>query len=174
MPFYLKEVDIVPEVTKFQSALIVPCRFCPAANFALRSNEPYIEFFRRFLKTASYERLIKTMKSSFEKKGVKTSVFKSKFPHQFILCLWTSKRRKKLLKHAKKYEALVVMGCEAAVQTIRDSVKSTACQVFQGMKSEGFMSVKPRFHLPCNISLELDSITPILQQTKQSETGVNP
>jgi len=161
MPIYLNDSDVLPEIADFKSVLIVPCRFCPAASCALRSNEPYIELFRRFLKTASYERLIKSMKSSFKQKGIKTSVFKSNLPHQFILCLWTSKRRKKLLKVAKKFEALVVMGCEAAVQTVRDSVKSTACQVFHGMKSEGVMSVKPEFHLPCNILLQLDSITPI-------------
>ena len=34
MPFYLKEVDVIPEVAKFQSVLIVPCRFCPAASLA--------------------------------------------------------------------------------------------------------------------------------------------
>jgi hypothetical protein len=168
MPFYLTETDVVPEVVGFKSVLIVPCRFCPAASLAVRSNEPYIEFLRRFLKTASYERLIKTMKYSFEDRGVKTSVFKSSLLHQFVLCMWTSRRRKKLLERARQYEALVVMGCEAAVQTVRDSVKSTACQVIQGMKSEGVMIVKPKFYLPCNISLELEGVTPLLRLERQS------
>ena len=35
MPFYLREVDVIPEVSKFRSALIVLCRFCPAASFSL-------------------------------------------------------------------------------------------------------------------------------------------
>jgi hypothetical protein len=168
MPLYLTETDVVPEVVGFKSVLIVPCRFCPAASLAVRSNEPYIEFLRRFLKTASYERLIKTMKYSFEDRGVKTSVFKSSLLHQFVLCMWTSRRRKKLLERARQYEALVVMGCEAAVQTVRDSVKSTACQVIQGMKSEGVMIVKPKFYLPCNISLELEGVTPLLRLERQS------
>lgn len=162
MPFYLNERDVVPEVVGFKSALIVPCRFCPAASLAVRSHEPYIEFFRRFLKTAAYERLIKAMKRSFENKGVRTSIFKSNLLHQFVLCMWTSKRRKKLLDRAKNYDAVVVVGCEAAVQTVRDSLKSSDCQVIQGMNNEGLMNARPKFHLPCNISLELESVTPVL------------
>lgn len=160
MPFYLKNVDVIPELVGFKSVLIVPCRFCPAASMAVSTKELYIELFSSLLKTASYEQFLKTLKFDLEKQGVKTGVFKSNLFHQFVLCAWTSKRRKELLEHANKYDALVVLGCEAAVQTVQDAVKSTSCQVFQGMKTEGLMSIKPRFHLPCNISLELDSITP--------------
>ena len=168
MPFYLEATDIAPEVVDFKSVLIVPCRFCPAASMAVRNNEPYIEFPRRSLKTASYERLIKTIKHSFENKGIKTSVFKSHLLHQFVLCMWTSKRRKKLLERAKKHEALVVMGCEAAVQIVRNSVESTTCQVIPGMKSEGIMSIQPKYSLPCNIRIELESVTPYVHLQPQS------
>ena len=67
MPIYLRNVDVVPEVAKFQSALIVVCRFCPAASLAMRKDKPYIEFFRRFLNTESYEQLINNMQSRMEK-----------------------------------------------------------------------------------------------------------
>jgi hypothetical protein len=173
MPVYLKDKSEFPELERFKSVLIVPCRFCPAASLAVRRNKPYFEFFRRFLKTASYEQLIETIKSNLEKKGVKTDVFKSKWLHQFVVCMWTSRRRKKLLERASEYEALVVMGCEAAVQTIHDSVKSTSCKVFQGMRSEGIMTVKPSFHLPCNISLELDNIIPLVHQNIDSVPWVS-
>ena len=108
-----------------------------------------------------------------EEKGVKTDVFKSNLLHPFVVCMWTSRRRKKLSERASKYEALVVMGCEAAVQTIYDSVKSTSCKVFQGMRSEGIMTVKPSFNLPCNISLELDKIIPLVHQNENSVPWVN-
>jgi len=162
MPFYLDETDVVPEVADFKSVLIVPCRFCPAASLAVRNNEPYIDFPRRGLETAPYERLIKKVKRSIENRGVKVSVFKSKLLHQFVLCMWTSKRRKKLMELAKEYDALVVMGCEGAVQTVREAVKSTTCQVIPGMKNEGLMSIRPRLSFPCTISLELESVSPIL------------
>jgi len=161
MPFYFKTKEDLSEFEQFNSVLIVPCRFCPAASSAVRNNEPYIKLFSNFLKTDSYEKHIRNLKSDFERRGIRTEVFKSKLLHQFVLCMWTSKRRKRLSKRAKEYEALVVLGCEAAVQTIRDSVKTTSCKVFQGMETEGVMSIQPRLNLPCNISLKLESITPL-------------
>ncbi len=159
MPFYLKKRDAFPELAHFNSVLIVPCRFCPAVSLAVSQNEPYIELFRRFLRTASYEHLIQTLKFNLEKQGIKTGIFKSNLLHQFVLCTWSSKKREKLLECAKHYEALIVLGCEAAVRTIQDCVKSNSCHVIQGMKTEGLMSVKPTFHLPGTISLELSSVT---------------
>ena len=173
MPVYLQDIAEFPELEKCESVLIVPCRFCPAASLAVRRNQPYFELFRRFLKTASYEQLLETIKSNLENKGVKTDVFKSRLLHQFVVCMWTSRRRKKLLERASKYEALVVMGCEAAVQTIHDSVKSTSCKVFQGMRSEGIMTVRPSFNLPGNISLELDKIIPLVHQHENSVPWVS-
>lgn len=160
MPFCFEVQDVIPEVVNFESVLIVPCRFCPAASMAVKSNQPYIEFPRRFLKTAPYERQLTDMKKSFEERGIKTGVFKSNLLHQFVLCMWTAKRRKALLERAKKYEAVVVMGCEAAVATVRSTLESTACHVIPGLKSEGIMSIQPKFSLPCTLKLDLESVTP--------------
>ena len=66
MPFYLKEADVVPEVAKFQSVLIVPCRFCPAASMAVRKSRPFLEFFRGHLKTRCFEKIIKNLQSRLE------------------------------------------------------------------------------------------------------------
>lgn len=170
MPILLDKTDVVPEVSDFKSVLIVPCRFCPAASMAVRCKEPYIQFHRHLLATASYERLIKAIKNSLENRGIRADVFRSHLLHQFVLCMWTPRRREALAKRARKYDALVVLGCEAAVQSISDSVKSTACKVIQGMKSDGVMSIRPRFSLPCNISLELESVSRLLDVHPQSSS----
>jgi hypothetical protein len=135
---------------------------------AIKSNEPYIELHRRLLKTASYERHIATLKESFESRGIETDVFKSNLLHQFVLCMWTARRRKQLLKRAMKYEAVLVLGCEAAVETVRSCLRSTSCQVIQGMKAEGIMSIQPRFSLPFEIALELEGVTPYINPSAQS------
>ena len=160
MPFCFEAKDVLPEVESYKSVLIVPCRFCPAASMAVKNNEPYIEFPRRFLKTAAYERELAGMKNSFEERGIKTSVFKSRFLHQFVLCMWTARRRNALLERAREFEAVVVIGCEAAVATVRSTLESTACHVIPGLRSEGIMSIQPKFSLPCNLSLDLESVTP--------------
>jgi hypothetical protein len=160
MPFCLEAKNVLPEIENYRSVLIVPCRFCPAASAAVKSHEPYIEFPRRSLKTASYERQLVEMQRSIEERGVETSVFKSHLLHQFVLCMWTAGRRKALLKKAREFEAVVVMGCEAAVETVRSILESTACDVISGLRSEGIMSIQPKFSLPCNVSLDLESVTP--------------
>jgi hypothetical protein len=159
MPVYLTATDAVEQAAGCRSVLIVPCRFCPAASCAVQSREPYIEPLRRMLKTAAYERFIKELTGRFEKKGLETSVFKSRLLHQFVLCMWTSRRRNKLLKRAAGYDAVVVLGCEAAGETVRRALRSTDCKVIQGMESAGIMSIKPVVRLPGKLSLQLESIT---------------
>lgn len=173
MPVYLKDINELKELERFKSVLIVPCRFCPAASMAVQTNRPYFEFLRRFLKTAPYEELVETIRSKLREKGVKADVFKSRWLHQFVVCMWTSRRRKKLLRRARKYGALVVLGCEAALDTVHDSVKSTSCKVYQGMRTEGIMSIKPLFGLPCNISLELNKITPLVHHNTSSDAWIS-
>ncbi|NIU55340.1 MAG: hypothetical protein GWN67_02725 [Phycisphaerae bacterium] len=172
MPIYLKEVDVVAEVAKFQSALIVLCRFCPAASLAVRNDKPYLEFFRRLLKTEPYEALVDNMQSRLKKEGLKTAVFKGNLLN-YLICLWTSGWRKKLIKRASQFEAVVVMGCESAYESVKEILKSTDCQVFQGMESEGVLNAIPKVHLPLNISFEKFRVTPMIYQGKQSgqETG---
>ena len=77
------------------------------------------------------------------------------------------------MKRARKYEALILLGCETAADTIHDAVKSTSCKVFQGMRTEGIMSIKPLFYMPCNISLELNNVTPLVHQAKHSVPWVS-
>ena len=146
MPFYLNAQNDYSDFTRFKSVLIVPCRFCPAASFSVTNIEPYNELFRKFLATDSYERYIKNLRSRLEEEGIKVDVFKSKIIHQFVLCMWTLKRRRKLLERAKNYEAIIVLGCEAAVKTIMDSIKHSSCKVFQGLETKRLMSIQPRFN----------------------------
>ena len=173
MPIYLKEVDLLAEVAKFQSALIVVCRFCPAASLAVRNNKPYIEFFRRLLKTEPYEELIDNMQLRLKKEGLKTGVFKGNLLN-YLICLWTSGGRRKFSKYASQFEAVVVMGCESAYESVQKILKSTDCQVFLGMESEGVLNAIPKVQLPFNISLEKFNVTPMIYQGKQSEKEVSP
>ena len=75
--------------------------------------------------------------------------------------MWTSGRRKKLEKHAREYEALIVLGCESATETVRDAVKTNDCKVIEGMKVTGIMNATLRFHLPDSVSFEDCKIVPL-------------
>ena len=169
MPVYLKEITDFSRLEGLESVLIVPCRFCPAASLAISRNAPYFQFLTRFLTTASYEQYLEEVKAGIEEMGIKADIFRSHLIHQFVICMWTSGRRKKLAHTAERYDALVVMGCETAVQTVHDSVKHTSCKVYKGMRSEGIMSIRPMFHLPCSISLELSAVIPFAYKPKDPE-----
>jgi hypothetical protein len=173
MPVYLNAITDFSELEDCESVLIIPCRFCPAASMAVKNNTPYFEFLKNFLTTESYEQYLREIQSGLTDKGVKCDLFHSYMPHQFVVCMWSTKRRKKLLKHAEKYEALLVIGCEAAVDTVYSSVKSTSCRIYHGMRTEGIMSIKPIFELPCNISLELNNVTPLIHQAPDSNPWIS-
>lgn len=161
MPFYLKDREISSEIATIRSALIVPCRFCPAASLALRENKPYLRPWRRLFRTPSYESHIEALKSHLENRGIKTAVFDSKVLHQFVICMWTEARRQRVAKEAKRFDAVVVLGCDAAVETIRSAVRSTGCRVIGAMEIEGIMNVMPTLRFPFDIWLRLGSVTPL-------------
>jgi hypothetical protein len=116
MPFYLKDRDIPSDIATVHSALIVPCRFCPAASLAVR-----------------------------------------------VVCVWTSGRREELARQAAEYDAVIVLGCDAAVEVVRSSLESTHCRIIQAMEVEGVMNVIPSLHFPFKISLEVSGVSRVLQ-----------
>ena len=163
MPFYLKDRDISSDIAAVHSALIVPCRFCPAASLAVRESKPYVELFRKGLRTPSYESYIQLLKSRLESAGIRTGVFDSKLPHQFVVCMWMAGRRSDLARQAVGYDAVIVLGCDAAVATVRSCLQTNDCRVIPAMEIEGIMNVIPAVHFPFNISLEMSGVTRVLQ-----------
>jgi len=171
MPIHLDDLDVNSEVAGLGSALIVPCNMCPAITVAIREKQPFIELFRSFLKSAPFERYIRALQSRLKEKGITTEVFRSNIIHQWFLCMWTSGRRKKLKKHAKRYDAVIVLGCDSATETVRELVPSTDFKVIEGMKVVGFMNAKPKFHLPCNVSFEDCRIVPMSPEEPEGMAG---
>ena len=152
MPLHFDDLDVVSEVAGLSSALIVPCYMCPGVTVAVREKKPFIQLFRNLLKSAPFEQYLRTLQSRLKENGVNSRVFKSIPSHQWFMCMWTSGRRKKLQKCAEQYDAVIVLGCESATETVRDVVKN--CKVIEGMKKAGIMNAQIRFHLPGNVSFE--------------------
>jgi uncharacterized protein (DUF302 family) len=140
---------------------------CPAVTVSVREKKPFIELFKSFLKSVPYDQYITTLRSRLEEKGVKTKVFKSAPSHEWFMCMWTSGKRNKLQKCAEKYDAVIVLGCDSAIETVREAVQSTGCKVIAGMEVAGIMNAQIRFHLPGNVSFDNCKIVPISQQNSQ-------
>jgi hypothetical protein len=161
MPIHFNDLDVVSPAKGLATALIVPCNMCPAATVAVRNDKPFMQLFRSFLKSAPFEQYIREMQSRLQENGVSSEVFRSNLYHQWFMCMWTSGRRKRLQKISNHYEAVIVLGCDSATETVRDSVKSSDCKVIEGMKVAGIMNAKLSFHFPGNISLEDCRVIPI-------------
>jgi len=173
MPLYLEDLDVRSEVKESSSALIVPCNMCPAVTVAMREKKPFLRLLNHFLRSAPFDDYITALQDRLQEQGVRTKVFKSNIPHQWFLCMWTATRQKKLGRYAKKYETVIVLGCESATETVRDSVKSNNCKVVEGMKTTGIMNTKLSFQLPCDICFKDSRIIPLSPQ-KNHNTAFIP
>jgi hypothetical protein len=167
MPIHFNDRDVVPEVAGLNSALIVPCYMCPAVTVSVRERKPFIQIFKSFLKSAPYEEYITALQSRLQESGVKTKVFKSAPSHEWFMCMWTSGKRKKLQKCAEQYDAVIVLGCDSAAETVREALQSTDCKLIEGMEVAGIMNAQMRFHLPGNVSFESCKIVPIAQMEQK-------
>jgi hypothetical protein len=154
MPIHLDDVDVVSEVAGLSSALIVPCNMCPAITVAVRENEPFMQLFSTFLRSAPFEEHIKALQSQLAEHGVATTVFRSNIPYQWFLCMWTAGRRAKLGQDAHQHDAVIVLGCDSATATVRDAVKNTDAKVIEGMEVVGFLNARMRLRAPFNVSFE--------------------
>ncbi|MFC1479922.1 hypothetical protein ACFL5Y_00545 [Candidatus Omnitrophota bacterium] len=161
MPIHLDELDILSQVKGLNSVLITSCNMCAGASLAMKENKPFIQFFKSLLVSPPLERYVKRLQIQLNEIGVKTKWFKGGIIQQFFLCLSASRQRNNLHKYGKEYDAVIVLGCDSAIKTVRDSVKGTDCKVIKGMGVGGIMNTKPKFRLPCNISFENAEIVPM-------------
>ena len=164
MPIHFDDLDVVSEVAGLSSVLIVPCNMCPAVTVALRENKPFMQLHKSFLKSAPFEEYIRALRSRLGEKGVSTEVFRSNLYHQWFMCMWTAGRQRKLRNQARQHDAVIVLGCDSATVTVRDSVESTGCKVIEGMQVTGIMNAKLKFQLPGNISFDDCKTIPISQE----------
>jgi len=153
MPLHLKPVDVSAELEGFSSALIVSCPVCPPVSLAVQKGTPLIEFFKRGLKTGAFEDHIEELRERLEKRGVRTGVFCTYTPLP-TMCLWTEGQRRRLLKRAKDYEAVLVLGCETARYTVEQTLENTDCRVLQAMQTTGLTNATVKFQFPLTVSLD--------------------
>jgi hypothetical protein len=172
MPIHLQDLDVVAQAEGVSSALIVPCNLCPAVTVAVNQKQPFMKLFRSVLKSAPFEQYIEDLQSRLGENGVRTKVFRSPIYHQWFLCMWTGGRRKKLENAAKDHDAVIVLGCDTANETVRDAVKSTGARVIEGMQVAGLMNAKLSIQLPGNIAFKDCKIIPISGQQKNEELRV--
>ncbi len=153
MPINLQPTDVSGDLENVSSVLIVLCPVCPQFSLAMQTESPWIEFFKNGLKTRALEDYIKEIREPLEKRGVRTGVFTMRVPLP-MMCLWTKGQRKRLLRRAKDYEAVVVLGCDSAAFTAQQVLKNTECRVILGMHMVGITNATVTHRFPLKFELE--------------------
>ena len=161
MPVELTDVDVTSALVGSRSALIVPCYMCPAVTVATRENKPFMKFFRSLLKSLPFEQYLGELQSHLAKNGIRSKIFRSNLYHQWFMCMWTAAQRTKLKKAAKNHEAIILLGCDSATETVREAVRRSDCKVIEGMKVSGIMNATLKFSFPCDLSFGDCRIIPI-------------
>ena len=167
MPLHFDDLDVISETDGIRSALIVPCNMCPAVTVADREKKPFMQLFKSLLKSGPFDKYLMELQHRLTEKGVNTKIFRSYLYHQWFMCMWTSGRQKRLGKQAKQYEAIIVLGCDSATETVRNAVGSHNCKVIEGMELVGIMNAKLKFQLPCNISFADCKVIPISKKNNK-------
>lgn len=165
MPIHFHDVDLTPEISGLKSALIVPCIMCPAVTVAIREQKPLMRFLRSPFKSAPFEQHLEALQARLLELGVKNEVFKSRLYQNWFLCMWSAGRRRKLLESAKNHDAVIVLGCDSATETIRDAVESTGCKVIEAMEVGGLTNARLKFGFPDKVSFDSVKIVPMPEAT---------
>ena len=153
MPLHLEPLDLSNELEEYESVLIVSCPICPPVSLAAERQSPVIEFFKSGIKTRAYEDHLQEICEPLEKRGVRTSVLTIYAPCP-MLCLWTTGQRKRLLKRARDFEAVLVMGCESARYTVEHALEDTDCKVVLAMQLVGITNATLKSKFPSTIALD--------------------
>lgn len=153
MPINLEPTDVSGSLEDVSSVLIVYCPVCPQFSLAMQKDLPWIEFFKSGLKTGALEDHINEIRDPLEKRGVRVGVFTMRLPLP-TMCLWTKGQRQRLLKHAKDYETVVVLGCDSAAFTAQQVLRDTDCHVVAGMRTVGITNATVTHRFPLTFELQ--------------------
>lgn len=153
MPLHLEPLDVSFDLKDCSSVLVVSCPVCPPVSLAIQKSSPVIEFFKGGLKTAAFQDYIREILDPLEERGVRTGVLSMYTPLP-TMCLWTQGQRDRLLKRAKDYEAVLVLGCDSAKHTVQQALEGTDCKVVLGMHMTGLTNATAKFQTPLTLTLE--------------------
>lgn len=152
MPINLQPTDVSEDLENVSSVLIVSCPVCPPISLAMQNDSPLVEVFKSGFRTGAFENHIKRIRDALERRGVRTGVFTMRLPLP-TMCLWTRGQRNRLLKKAKDYEAVLVLGCNSAVYTAQQTLENTDCRVIRGMQMVGITNATVGYQFPMTLEL---------------------
>jgi len=153
MPVNLTPRDVSADLADFNSVLIASCPVCPPMCLAMQKKAPFIELFKHGFKTAAFEDYIRSIRASLKSRGARTDVISLHTPTP-MMCLWTERQRKRLLKRAKDFEAVLVLACDSGVESVKDALEDTDCQIVQALNMDGVINATTTIRFPLTVRME--------------------
>jgi hypothetical protein len=136
-----------------ESVLFVICEVCPKMCMSVKQNRPYVSLSRLFGKKDFFDEYIAGLQKNFADQEVQTGVFRNQKLNS-MMCLWPQKQRDMLSEYSKKFQAIAVIGCQSAVFTVKDSMKSRDIKIYPMMHVEGIANFKSRMEFPALFKLK--------------------
>lgn len=169
MPLFLEPRDVLADLEDFDSVLIVSCPICPPMSLAMQKHQPFIEFFKHGIKTQAFEDYVRSIQEPLEKRGVRTDAYTIRAPSP-LMCLWTAGQRRRLVKRAQGYAAVLVLGCNSATSTVEEALKDSDCQVVQGMRMKALANATMKFRFPMKVDFDLRPLQKIRRPRRHEHT----
>lgn len=153
MPLHLEPSDFAADLRDAHAVLIVFCPICPPISLAAADNSAFIDLLRGGLKTPAFESYIRRIRRLLGQRGIRSDVFSIRMPCP-AMCLWTEGQRRRLRKHARSYDTILVLGCESARLSAEQALKNDTCRIVLGMETTGITNATVSLKSPFRITFK--------------------
>ena len=160
MPLLLEPVDVVDQLGEAQSVLVASCPICPAFSLAMNEAAPLVDFDRGLPRLMALKDHVAGLCDALESRGMRTDTFTIYAPLP-MMCLWTEGQRNRLVKHARSFDALLIMGCDSAAYTAAQALEGSRCRVIQAMRLIGITNARVGYKAPMKLVLEQTARVPV-------------
>ncbi len=160
MPLYLKPTELDASLYSHGSVLFVVCGVCPKMCMSAERKAPYFSPRRLFGRKDCFDDYVDGLRNDLEVRGIRTGVLGNQ-TLPAMMCLLPQKRRDRLAKCARKYEAVAVIGCKSAVLTIEDAISPRKCSIYSTMQTIGIANFKSKMKFPASMTLETPGMNSI-------------
>jgi hypothetical protein len=153
MPLHLEPLDFLADLQDAHAVLIVSCPICPPVSLATADDSAFIDLFEGGFKTPAFEKHIREIRETLGQRGIRSDVFSLRIPCP-AMCLWTKGQRRRLRKRARKYDAILVLGCESARLTAEQALENDQRRVVLGMRMAGITNATASLQSPFKIAFK--------------------
>lgn len=160
MPLLLEPVDVVDQLGDARSALIASCPICPAFSLAMNEATPLFGVDGGVPRLMALQDHVAGLSRAVEARGVRVDTFTIYAPLP-MMCLWTEGQRNRLVKRARTFDVLLVLGCDSAAHTAKRALEDYPVRVIQAMRTIGITNAAVEYRPPMRLVLEQATRVPV-------------